>query len=667
VITIRPPRLALATLAAAVMLALHGSRAPSAAAAVAADQNLTVRITSPMGRTGSFGAVRVVAQVSGAAEPLTPPPVVTFFVDSIPIGEDIDGPPFAVEWIDENPFERREISVTVSDNRHREASDRVFLEPFEITEVSEVSSVLLEATVEDAKGQRVTTLDAEGFALSENGEPQSLDMVRADVLPATYLLLIDSSQSMSRRLDFVKEAARRLLAYLRPEDRVLVVPFSRQLGAVTGPTSDHQTILDAIGAIRATGGTAIVDSVAQAAALLADLPGRHAVILLTDGYDEHSEHDGRDALDALKRSQTTAYVVGIGGVAGVSIKGERFLKDLAKQTAGRAFFPYRETELAAVHDHIADDVRHRYLLSYTPTNQRHDGTWRAIVLKTAHDEWTVRARPGYFAPEPPPVRALLEFTVTDADNRYLDVARDDLAITEDGVAQKIESFQEAVAPVSIILTLDQSGSMRRATEAVKEAAHRFVATLRPTDALGVSLFADSATLTQDLTKNRDEASDAIDQYLAKGGTALYDALGNALERLRRVEGRRALVVLTDGRDENDAGTAAGSVRPFNEVLRLAQETDVTVFAIGLGANVDRQHLETLATTTGGLALFPSDVAALDGEYQRIVENLRRRYEVSYISTNAKRNGAWRNVTIESQTPRTTVRSRGGYYAPDDGK
>ena len=67
-------------------------------------------------------------------------------------------------------------------------------------------------------------------------------------------------------------------------------------------------------------------------------------------------------------------------IAGVSIKGERFLKDLARQTAGRAFFPYRESELAAVHDHIADDVRHRYLLSYTPTNKAADGTYRKVEL-----------------------------------------------------------------------------------------------------------------------------------------------------------------------------------------------------------------------------------------------------------------------------------------------
>jgi len=651
----------LATLAAAAAIALPGGLA------VQAGDGLRAQITSPMGRTGSYGAVRVVAQIHGSPDDLTPPPVVRFYVDGTLLGEDADGPPYAVEWVDENPFERREISVRVDASNGEKAADHVVLEPFELKDIAEVSSVLVEATVEDPKGRLVTTFGESAFRLTENGENQKIDLVRRDILPATYLMLIDSSQSMSRRIDFVKEAARRLTAYMKPDDRMLIVPFSKTLGPVTGPTSDHNTILESIGAIKATGGTAIVDSLAAASQLLKDAPGRRAVVLLTDGYDEHSEHDGRDAVDALKRIRTTAYVVGIGGVAGVSIKGERFLKDVAKQTAGRAFFPSRDSELPSVYDRIVDDVRERYLLGYTPTNRRHDGTWRAIDVSVGDERYIVRARPGYFAPEPPPVRPMLEFTVTDTQNRYLDVARDILQVEEDGVPQEVDTFQEALAPVSIILTLDQSGSMRRVTESVVDAAHRFVASLRPADSLGVSLFADSPSLTQDLTKNRDQANEAIDQYVSRGGTALFDALALGLERLRSVEGRRALVVLTDGRDENDAGTAPGSVRQFDEVLRLAKDADVTVFAIGLGPNVDRAGLETLARTTGGLALFPSDVGALGGEYQRIVENLRRRYLLSYTSTNSDRTGAWRNVTIVSRTPHTVVHSRGGYYGPEDGK
>ena len=629
------------------------------------DDKFSVRITSPLGRTGSYGAIRVVAQVRGLPDPLPSPPTVRFFADRTPIGEDVDGPPYAVEWVDENPFERRELSVEVTDAGGRKAETAIVLQPFEITEVTEVSSVLLEATVEDAKGRRVGNLTDLSFDLTENGVDQKLDMVRSEELPATYLLLLDSSQSMSRRIDFVREAARRLIAFIRPADRVLVVPFAKQLGAITGPTNDRNTILEAIGAVRSSGGTAIIDSLVEAAKLINEAPGRHAVVLMTDGYDEHSEHGQREALEALKRAQATTYVVGIGGVAGVSIRGERFLKDLAKQTAGQAFFPTRDSELPSIHDHISTDVRQRYLLSYTPADQTRDGTWRTISLTAVDESWKVRTRPGYFAPSPPPVRPLLEFTVTDTNNHYQDVSSDDLTVLEEGVAQRVESFQEAVAPVSIVLTLDASGSMRRAADAVKDAAHRFVKGVQPNDALGVVLFADSAAIAQDLTKDRDEAGAAIEQYVSRGGTALWDALAVGFERLRRVQGRRALVVLTDGRDENDAGTAPGSVRPFDEILRLAHETDVTVFAIGLGPNVDRARLESLATTSGGLALFPAEAAALEAEYARIIENLRRRYVLSYTSTHTARDGKWRNVTIKSDAPHIVVRSRGGYFAPED--
>lgn len=650
----------------ALLIALAGLCASSIAAGQAPP--LTVRITSPLGRTGSFESVRIVAQVRAEAEALTPAPTVHFLIDGTEVGQDTDGPPYAIEWIDENPFERREIAVRLETHRGEQAEDRLVLEPFEVTEVAEVSGVVLEAAVEDKDGRPVPFLPQAAFLVEEDGVLQKIDLMRSEVLPATYVLLIDSSQSMSRRIDFVKDAARKLVEFLKPDDRVLVVPFAQSLGAVTGPTADRDTIVEAIGAIQAKGGTAILDCLSEAVTLLKEASGRRVVVLLTDGYDERSAQNESQALEALKQSGTTAYVVGIGGVAGVSIKGERFLRQLARQSGGRAFFPYRDSELPAVYDHIATDVRQRYLLGYTPTNQVRDGGWRAVAVRVGGTDsgYVVRTRTGYFAPEPPPVRPLIEFTVSDSANRYLDISRDDLVVKEDGIEQYVDSFQEAIAPVSMVLVLDQSGSMRRAADGVKEAAHRFVSSIRKEDALGVALFADRAELVQDLTKDRDEAGAAIDQYVPKGGTALYDALALGMERLRHVKGRRAVVVMTDGRDENDAGTAPGSARPFSEVERLAFETDVMIFAIGMGPNVDRQKLEALATKSGGLALFPTGTATLDDEYQRIVENLRRRYVLSYSSTNPTRDGKYRNVTIESTAADTVVHHRGGYWAPDDG-
>jgi VWFA-related protein len=276
----------------------------------------------------------------------------------------------------------------------------------------------------------------------------------------------------------------------------------------------------------------------------------------------------------------------------------------------------------------------------------------------------VRTRDGYLGPKPPPVHPALEFTITDAEDGYVDLSADDLVVVEDGVEQAIDAFHEAVAPVSIVLALDESGSMRRSADAMVEAAHEFVAALRPEDSLAPMLFADQAVLVHDLTKDRGAVIQAIDGYKAIGGTALYDALSDALARLKRVEGRRAIVVLTDGRDENNPGTGPGSSRTLDDVIAMVKETDATIFTIGLGTKVDRPPLEQLARLSGGQAYFPIEVSGLRDQYRRIVENLRRRYVLSYTSTNIARNGAWRNVEIRSRSSGIVVTSRGGYFAPE---
>ena len=171
-------------------------------------------------------------------------------------------------------------------------------------------------------------------------------------------------------------------------------------------------------------------------------------------------------------------------------------------------------------------------------------------------------------------------------------------------------------------------------------------------------------MVHDLTTNRRWTADAIDQYKASGGTALNDALVDALSRLKIVDGRRAIVVLTDGRDENGPGTAPGSRHSFSDVVGLLGQLDVAVYGIGLGPKVDRPVLEKIASTSGGEAFFPETVAGLEGEYRRAIAHLRQRYVASYLSTNAARNGGWRNVEITTRNPELSIRSRGGYFAPE---
>jgi VWFA-related protein len=625
---------------------------------------LSVKITSPMGRMGLNGPVRIVAQVHPAETETAGPLHVQFFVNQQLLRTVDSGPPYAAEWIDENPFDRGEIEVRASDAVGHQAKDTIVLEPFQTVEESQITSVLVETSVRDKNGKFVRGLDASNLALAEDGVPQVLDLVHQEDVGATFALLVDSSSSMSRRMDFVQRTAARLASFLRNNDRVIVAPFSRQIGPTTGPTNDRRTIVESIDAIRPAGGTAILDSLCAVSQTLHNAEGRRAIVLITDGYDENSTHSFDDAMKAVKEAQATVYVVGIGGIAGVSLKGERLLRRLATETGGRFFFPERDEQLQTVHDTLVDDVENRYLLSYTPTNQTYDGQWRTITVHAADPGSVVRARPGYFAPKPAPIRPTIEFTAADDAGQYLDLTAEDLQISEEGVPQQVGTFTEAVQPVSIVLALDASGSMRKSEADVVKSARDFVAALRKEDQLALVLFSDRSTFVHDLSTNRESTYEAIDQYKSSGGTALYDAMADSLQRLKRVEGRRVVVVMTDGRDEDNPGTGPGSVRKFDDVLAELKDTGATVFSIGLGTKVDRGPIQEFADRSGGLALFPTDVTELAGQFQRIVEDLRRRYVVGYTSTSAQHDGKWRDVDIRvKSSPHASVRSIGGYWAP----
>ena len=100
-----------------------------------------------------------------------------------------------------------------------------------------------------------------------------------------------------------------------------------------------------------------------------------------------------------------------------------------------------------------------------------------------------------------------------------------------------------------------------------------------------------------------------------------------------------IVIVSDGRDENNPGT--GRAAGGRSTRSTAREVDAAIFSIGIGPNVDRGVLEMLAGASGGEAYFPQDVTQLDAEYQRVVETLRRRWMVTYLSTDTERNGQWR--------------------------
>jgi Ca-activated chloride channel homolog len=640
---------------AAKQVADPGHAGPADAGAV------SIRITSPLGRTGVIGTVRIVAQIHIPTGMTISP--VQFYVDRKLVGTVADGPPYAVQWTDENPFERREILVDATDSAGHVVSDHVELPAFELTDVSDVTAVLLDTGVYDAKDRPIGSLPNTAFTVRENGVEQKIDQVVRETLPSTFVLLVDNSQSMSRRMDFVRLAAQRLAATLRQHDRVIVAPFNAHLGAVTGPTDDDRTITEAISAMHAGGGTALFDGLLESTTLLHGATGRRVVVLITDGYDENSSATLDAVLKKAQDNDVSIYTIAVGGVAGISLKGQDIFRRLATSTGGRVFLPYRDEDLASIAGLVSADAHMHYLITYTPSDQKRDGTWRAITVSVP-DGYHVRTRSGYFAQKPNPIRPVLEFTVTSAEDHYVDVSSDELEVVEDGVPQTIDTFQEAVDPVSIVLALDASGSMKKAADQVRQTAREFVQAVRPEDNLSLLTFADQPVFADTDGKNRNWMLSAIDAYAPEGGTALYDALWDALTHLKSVEqGRHAIVILTDGRDENNPGTAPGSAHTFDEVINLEKQVGATIYPIGLGTKVDGKILSALATQSGGEAYFPTDASALGAQFRLIVENLRRRYVLSYTSTNNKHDGGWRTVQIHTRVPGLTVKTRGGYFAP----
>ena len=628
---------------------------------VAAQPKTSVKVTSPLGRTGLTGSIRIVAQVvTPVADGIVP---VKFFVDNVLLGQDVDGAPYFVEWVDENPYEAREIRAEVVDEDGTVVKDSVTLQPLELIEETQVASVLVEAAVSDRAGKSIASLKAGDFTLFEDDNKQTLDLVQLQAVPTQFTLLVDGSQSMSRRIDLVRATAKRLTSKLRQGDMVTVAPFRRAIDAMTGPTNDAATIAAAISGIKATGGTAILDSLASLPEGFKQAEGRQVIILVTDGYDEHSKTSLTFALRQIKQVQATIFVIGIGGVAGVSLKGESLLRQIAKQTGGRAFFPSREDQLPDVYETIAADVHSRYLLTYTPSHQAPDGRFRSIRVVVPNPELTVRARDGYMAPSPPPIRPTIEFSARGEGNNGTTLTLGDLELFEDDVPQTPDVFQEVNGSISIALALDASGSIKPVLEPLRAAARAFVMALRPADPLALVSFSDSVTFEHWLSTVRKTSLDAIDVHPALGGTALWDALYDSIAMLDTEQGRKAVVVVTDGRDENNPGTAPGSKHTLEQVLERVSETETSVYTIGLGKNVDREALQKVADESGGAAYFPDDVTKLPAEYRRVLDDLRRRYVVTYTSTNATRDGGWRNVRISSKKPGFAITSRKGYTAP----
>jgi len=257
-------------------------------------------------------------------------------------------------------------------------------------------------------------------------------------------------------------------------------------------------------------------------------------------------------------------------------------------------------------------------------------------------------------------RVILWVTVTDkSDNLVGDLTKEGFSVFEDGAQQTIKDFLLEDRPITMAIVLDSSGSMRDAMPEVHQAAAAFVETLRPQDKALVIDFDDRVFLLQELTPDQALLKEAVNSTEALGSTALYDALHAAFRKLRGIEGRKAIVLLSDGDDTS-------SQFAYDRILEEAKAQSVLLYGIGLG-DVRKSVLSEFAQTTGGRAYFVSKASQLGEIYRKIAEELRRQYYLAYSTTNKVWDGRFVKLEVKSNNPEWSVRARRGYFAVRGGE
>lgn len=268
--------------------------------------------------------------------------------------------------------------------------------------------------------------------------------------------------------------------------------------------------------------------------------------------------------------------------------------------------------------------------------------------------------------------------VRDRAGGYVtDLEQDDFKITENDRPQKIQRFETERKPLSVAIVIDNSLTMEegKKLERAQEAALKFLDVLADGDECMVVMFSDDVVVTQELTAERKTLETAILAAHAEGGTALYDAVWKSSRRLKGLDGRRVLVLLSDGRDEASNGLEPGSLHTLNEALDRALRDEVIIFSIGIGKNLDSQRdfygrrnlksiLEEMAVKTGGRALFASSSTRLKKAFEDVANDLRHMYSLAYVSDDKEHDGTWRQIHLEASNPKLAVYTRTGYFAPE---
>ena len=235
--------------------------------------------------------------------------------------------------------------------------------------------------------------------------------------------------------------------------------------------------------------------------------------------------------------------------------------------------------------------------------------------------------------------------------------------------QEVSFFSDEDAPVSVSIVFDTSGSMsEKKIIRAKEALARFIRTSREEDEFFLIGFDSEPAILLDGTRDADAVLNKLRIVETRGNTALYDAIGLGLNRVRRgAHLRKVVIVISDGEDNN-------SRLSFGEIRRRLRESEAMVYTVGIRSSISfakgrispRSALQELASVSGGKSYFPDGIIEMDEAFEKIALELRHLYSIGYYPADFTPNGNKHRLKIKLNVPKSypplVVRSRKIYYA-----
>jgi Ca-activated chloride channel homolog len=258
----------------------------------------------------------------------------------------------------------------------------------------DVDLVLFNVTVTDGDNRLVTDLKSENFQLFEDKTEQQILYFSSEAAPVSLGIIFDISHSMEKKLDFARDAAGKFLESGTPDDEYFLVEFSNRANVAHGFTTDINRLRDRLAFKPAAGSTALYDGIYLGLSQLKKGQNpKKALLLITDGEDNHSRYTRGDIRESIREADAQIYAIDL---------GRALLSDLAEMTGGHSYRASVE-DLQEICERIALELKSQYVIGYESTNASKDGKFRKVRIRVTPPagmgKLGVRTRDGYFAPK----------------------------------------------------------------------------------------------------------------------------------------------------------------------------------------------------------------------------------------------------------------------------